>query len=42
MTGNFYKCGDLTACPHYGMWTPYALPAADFHRPELFGEIELG
>ncbi|NLG25247.1 MAG: hypothetical protein GX558_07810 [Clostridiales bacterium] len=42
MAGNFYKCGDLTAQPHWGMWQPYDLPQADFHRPELFGAIALG
>jgi hypothetical protein len=41
MRGNFYKCGDLTAFPHYGMWHAYDLPAPDFHRPELFGEFIL-
>lgn len=40
MKGNFYKCGDHTASPHWGMWTPYdSLPEPDFHRPELFGDI---
>ena len=38
---NFYKCGDETAIPHYGMWNEIDLPQPDFHRPEFFGEIEL-
>lgn len=35
--GNFYKCGDETLHPHFGMWSPIDLPSADFHRPEFFG-----
>ena len=41
MYGNFYKCGDKTKSPHWGMWKPYDLSAPDFHRPELFGSIDL-
>lgn len=41
MRGNFYKCGDATAHPHWGMWTPYFLPQPDFHRPELFPPLPL-
>lgn len=37
--GNFYKCGDDTAIPHFGMWNPIDLPKPDFHRPEFFGEL---
>ena len=37
--GNFYKCGDETAIPHYGMWSPVGTENADFHRPEFFGEL---
>lgn len=37
--GNFYKCGDETAVPHYGMWNPVGTPEADFHRPEYFGTL---
>lgn len=37
--GNFYKCGDETAVPHYGMWNPVETANADFHRPEYFGEL---
>ncbi len=38
---NFYKCGDETAKPHYGMWNPVETETPDFHRPEFFGELEL-
>ncbi len=37
--GNFYKCGDDTAIPHYGMWSPVETEAPDFHRPEFFGTL---
>ena len=39
--GNFYKCGDETESPHFGMWSDIDIPDADFHRPEFFGEIVL-
>lgn len=35
--GNFYKCGDETPIPHYGMWNPVGTEKPDFHRPEFFG-----
>lgn len=38
---NFYKCGDLTAHPHYGMWNPVELEKLDFHRPDFFGRLIL-
>ncbi len=38
---NFYKCGDLTAHPHFVSWSPIGTPAPDFHRPEFFGELIL-
>ncbi|MDR3251501.1 MAG: hypothetical protein LBT42_07575 [Tannerella sp.] len=37
--GNFYKCADLTANPHYVTWSPIDLPSPDYHCPEHFGEI---
>ncbi len=37
--GNFYKCGDLTAHPHFLSWNPVATSKPDFHRPEFFGEL---
>lgn len=41
LRGNFYKCGDLTAHPHFLSWNPVGTPAPDFHRPEFFGELIL-
>ncbi len=37
--GNFYKCGDDTDIPHYGMWNPVGTEKPDFHRPEYFGTL---
>ena len=37
--GNFYKCGDETPIPHYGMWSPVGTERPDFHRPEYFGDF---
>ncbi|MDR0744004.1 MAG: hypothetical protein LBF05_06585 [Tannerella sp.] len=37
--GNFYKCADKTAYPHYVTWNPIPLPSPDYHCPEHFGEI---
>lgn len=42
MRANFYKCGDLTVCPHYFSWNPVDHPTPDFHRPEYFGELIFG
>lgn len=39
--GNFYKCGDETPSPHYGMWNPVTLERLDFHCPDFFGELIL-
>ena len=39
--GNFYKCGDETALPHFGMWNPVGTENPDFHRPEYFGMLVL-
>jgi hypothetical protein len=39
---NFYKCGDETAMPHFGAWSPVETPKPDFHRPEFFGELIFG
>ena len=41
LRGNFYKCGDLTAHPHFLSWNPIKTPKPDFHRPEFFGELIL-
>jgi hypothetical protein len=37
--GNFYKCGDKTEIPHFGMWSPVELEKPDFHQPSFFGEL---
>lgn len=37
--GNFYKCGDETEYPHFGMWSPIEAENPDFHRPEFFGKF---
>ena len=36
LRGNFYKCGDETSFPHYGMWAKIDIPEPDFHRPDYF------
>lgn len=41
MTGNFYKCADLTTAPHFLSWAPIDTPQPDFHRPEFFADIIL-
>jgi hypothetical protein len=35
---NFYKCGNETARPHWGSWSP--IGKLNFHRPADFGEIQ--
>lgn len=40
--GNFYKCGDDTACRHYPVWNKVDVPHPDYHRPEFFGKLFLG
>lgn len=42
LLGNFYKCGDETPIPHFGMWAPIDLEAPDFHKPEFFGKLIIG
>lgn len=41
MRGNFYKCADATAAPHFLSWSPIDTPEPDFHRPEFFAPIIL-
>lgn len=36
---NFYKCGDETQFPHYGVWKKIDTPQPDYHRPEFFGKL---
>ena len=38
---NFYKCGDKTKLPHYGVWNHIPLEKPDFHQPNFFGEVIL-
>jgi len=38
-TGNFYKCGDDLAEPHFVTWNPVKTENPDYHRPEFFGKI---
>lgn len=40
-TGNFFKCGDETPQPHYGMWSPVMTEQPDFHQPSYFGRFRL-
>ena len=39
LKGNFYKCGDKTAIPHFGMWSPIDSEKPNFHQPQFFGEM---
>ena len=38
---NFYKCGDETEKPHYGMHNEVIWEQPSFHRPEFFVNIPL-
>ena len=38
---NFYKCGDKTVRPHYGVWNLIPLDKPDYHQPQYFGKIIL-
>lgn len=42
MAGNFYKCGDKTAQPHYLSWAPMSTDTPDFHRRQDFGILYFG
>ena len=37
----FFKCGDLTAHPHYASFTPMGDNPPGFHNPRLFAKIEI-
>lgn len=39
LRSNFYKCGDETDAPHFGMWSLVAQERLDFHTPQFFGEL---
>jgi len=41
LRGNFFKCGDKTPQPHFGVWAPVKAPQPDFHRPECFADWHL-
>ena len=41
LKGNFYKCGDETPYPHFGMWNEIDTDEPFFHTPECFGNIYL-
>lgn len=40
LSGNCYKCGDLTVQPHFIAAYPIDLPKPNFHCIEFFGEME--
>ncbi len=40
--GNFYKCGDDLAHPHFLCWNKIENPEPNFHVPEYFGELVFG
>jgi hypothetical protein len=42
MRGNFYKCGDGLAIPHYVSWTKIKTQQPDFHVPQYFGSLDFG
>lgn len=39
LKGNFYKCGDKCATPHFLSWSPIDNPTPLFHCPQFFGTI---
>ena len=39
MSGNFYKCGDLTVKEHYYSWNPMTIDHPQFHYPHDFGTL---
>lgn len=41
MAGNFQKCGETTANPHFGVWNPILTEQPDFHQPDYFGRLIL-
>lgn len=42
LRANCYKCGDLTAQPHYITWNPVTSETPDYHRPQDFGLMIFG
>ncbi len=41
LRGNFYKCGDLTAKPHYDSFNKMTTLPPGFHNPECFAQIKI-
>lgn len=41
LRANFYKCGDHTASPHFGMWSEIKNDLPLFHLPQYFGTLLL-
>lgn len=41
INANFYKCGDETKEPHFGMWNEITQEGASFHTPQFFGKLIL-
>ena len=41
MTGNAFKCGDLTASPHYLSWSPMQRDKCHLHRSDRFGTFRI-
>lgn len=39
--GNFFKCGDKTAAPHYASYTRIDSAVPNFHKPEFFAEMTI-
>lgn len=39
LRGNFYKCGDDTPVPHFGVWNRVTSAVPDFHRSGDFGQL---
>lgn len=39
--GNFYKCGDKTAVPHYAAFAPVGAMPPGFHAPQYFATIQI-
>ena len=41
LRANFYKCGDRTEFPHFGMWSEIHNDLPLFHLPQYFGTLLL-
>ncbi len=38
---NFYSCAESVPSPYFGMWNDTEAQQPDFHRPDMFGLVEL-